>query len=229
MSLTLKQTLDMVVSSTGALPSNSWANSTNSSDRQMVALANLSVMYLRDRRFQAQIKQTQFTTSADSTRYAPPTSMLGIVPDTMWVQSSMWKVDFPTDPTVWAYLLARGGPSGVQVKARMIDNAIEIYEPQGGITIGYEYYTKACVFDERIFKELFESDTDQHLFDDALLIADIKWRYKKEKGIDDWQIDRQLARDQLIDVLGSDAGAKTIEPCQPWDPSPKFNAWVYPT
>ena len=202
-----------------------------------MALANQAVLSLRERRFQAQLREYSFTTSSTSTRYAPPLDSLGIVPDTMWMQSSSWRVDFPTDPTVWAYLRASAGPSGVQIRARMIQNAIEIWQPQDGIPIGYEYYTRNCVFGYDtgfdppigVPKELFTTDQDTHVFDDLLLIADIKWRFKKEKGFNDWQVDFEAFKAQLNAVMGRDAGAKTIEPCMPWDPSPHANLWAYPT
>lgn len=235
MSLTLKQTLDMMIQSCGLIAPPSWTQG-QQDDLQCVALANQAVLSLRERKFQAQLREYSFTTSEESTRYAPPLDSLGIVPDTMWMQSSIWRVDFPTDPTVWAYLRASAGPSGVVIRARMIQNAIEIWQPQDGIPIGYEYYTKNCVFGYDagfdppigVPKELFTTDQDTHVFDDALLIADIKWRYKKEKGFNDWQVDFEAFKAQLNTVMGRDAGAKTIQPLLPRDPSPHANLWVYP-
>lgn len=234
MSLTLKQVLDSVVSAIGMLPSTTWVGSLNQADKQVVSLANHAVMALREHRWQDQIRFHTFTTSALSPSYSLPSDYLAMVPDTMWVENSLWKVDMPTDATVWAYLRARSGPTGVVVRARLMRNAIEIWEPADGTPIGYEYYSKNCVFgiDNSSIqpvlapKEFFTRDDDIHIFDENLLQLEIQWRLKKAKGFSDWSDDRELARRQLGSVLGRDRTAKTIEPALPFDPSPHANLWV---
>jgi len=238
MDLTLKQCLDMVAGSVGMLPPSSWTNSNNQANRQMVYIANEAVLSLREKKFQSQRLQWTFTLSAESTRYAPPDDYLQFEPDTMWAQSSIWQVNMPTDPTVWAYLKASAGPSGVVIQARYLTNAVEIYQPIDGLQMGVEYISKYCVIPARSsevldipsYAALFANDEDTHLFDDALLIAEIKWRYKKAKGLDDWPADMELAKQQLNSVRGRESNAKVITPMESLDAfcGPQTTLWVYP-
>lgn len=239
MDLTLKQTLDLVAGSVGMLPPTSWANSNNQANRQMIYLANEAVLALREKKFQTQRMQWTFTLSSTSTRYTPPIDYLQFEPDTMWAQSSLWRVNMPTDPTVWAYLKASAGPSGPQIMARYLNNAVEIYQPIDNLPMGVEYLSKYCVVSNEsggdgvsaeTYKALFTADSDTHLFDDLLLVAEIKWRYKKAKGFDDWPVDRKDASDQLITVLGRESNARVItqSPDSAMFCGPQTTLWVYP-
>ena len=228
MSLTLRQVLDLVSTTSGMLAPTTWTGSNNVADKQVVGLANLAILYLREKRFQAQIRSYTYTLSA-ATIYAPPADLLAFEPDTMWAQNTIWKVDFPTDPTAWAYLKASAGPAGVVIQARYINNFIEVYQPTADIEIGVEYYTKDCVISGGVPQELFTTDNDTSIFDDSLMIAEIKWRYKKEKGFPDWEVDFKLAQNQLNTVLGRDRAAQTINPVDPYSPSPYANLWAFDT
>lgn len=235
MSLTLKQILDIAIGSTGAIVPTTWIGSNNvATSNQLLAIANQSVLALRDVGWQKQTRPYSFTLTSASDTYALPSDYLNIVPDTMWIQSSIWRVDFPTDPTVWAYLKASAGPSGIVVRCRLINGFFEFYEPQDGLDVGFEYYSNAPIQgpgssgnSDRGPKQLFTSDSDQWLLDDALIIADIKWRYKAEKGLE-YQADLELFKRQMNAAMGDDKGAKTIMPWDPWNPSPQCNLWQYP-
>lgn len=248
MDLTLKESLDLVAGSVGMLPPTSWTNSNNQANRQMIFLANEAVLALREKKFQSQRKQWTFTLSSTSTRYTPPADYLQFEPDTMWAQSSLWRVNIPTDPTMWAYLNASAGPSGVQIMARYLNNAVEVYQPIDALPMGVEYLSKYCVISNTnagwvdgqppatiggnlgSYKALFTDDSDTHMFDDALFIAEVKWRYKKAKGFDDWPVDRQDAQAQLNSVLGRESDARVItqSPESGMFCGPQTTLWVYP-
>lgn len=227
MSLTLKQILDTAIGSTGATVPATWIGSNNiASANQLKAIANQSVLALREYPFQKQSRPYSFTLTSDSNTYALPPDYFEIVPDSMWIQNSLWRVDFPTDPTVWAYLRARAGPSGIYVHARLLNGFLEVYQPQEGLLVGFEYLSNAQITDGTTGApvQFFSQDSDVWLGDDGLITADIKWRYKAEKGLD-FQTDIQLFRKQLGDFLGRDKGAKTIGPLDPWNPAPQCNLW----
>jgi len=230
MSLTLKQILDTSLGSTGVTVPATWIGSNNLAQaNQVKAIANQSVLALRDYDLQKQVREYSFTLTSESATYALPADFLSIVPDTMWVQNSLWRVDFPTDPTVWAYLKASAGPPGIFVRCRLINGFFEFYEPQDDLLVGYEYYSNATIQDGTTGtpKEYFTQDSDVWLLDDALIIADIKWRYKAEKGLD-YQSDYKLYQDRLNAFLGTQGGAKTIMPTYPWTPEPLANLWQLP-
>lgn len=230
MSLTLKQILDIALGSTGVNVPATWIGSNNLATANLVkAIANQSVLALREYPLQKQTRQYSFTLTSASDTYALPSDFLNIVPDTMWVQESLWRVDFPTDPTVWAYLTASAGPPGIWVRCRLINNFLEFYQPQEGMVIGFEYVSNALIKDGTTGepKQLFSQDSDVWMIDDSLLIADIKWRYKAEKGLE-YQTDFKLFQDSLANFLGTQSGAKTISPSNPWNPEPLCNLWQFP-
>ena len=230
MSLTLKQILDVALGSAGVTVPTTWIGTNNlATANQVKAIANQSVLALRDYNLQKQVRQYSFTLTSESSTYALPQDFLSIVPDTMWVQESLWRVDFPTDPTVWAYLKASAGPPGIWVRCRIINGFFEFYEPQEGMIVGFEYFSNATIQDGTTGapKEYFSQDSDIWLLDDALIIADIKWRYKAEKGLD-YQTDYKLYQDRLNAFLGTQGGAKTIMPTYPWTPEPLCNLWQLP-
>ena len=230
MSLTLKQILDVALGSAGVTVPTTWIGTNNlATANQVKAIANQSVLALRDYNLQKQVRQYSFTLTSESSTYALPQDFLSIVPDTMWVQESLWRVDFPTDPTVWAYLKASAGPPGIWVRCRIINGFFEFYEPQEGMIVGFEYFSNALVQDGARGdpKQFFSNDNDIWLIDDGLIVSDIKWRYKKEKGLD-WQEDYKLYQDDLVKFLGQQNGAKTIMPHDPWNPEPIANLWQYP-
>lgn len=230
MSLTLKQILDTALGSTGVTVPATWIGSNNiATANQVKAIANQSVLALRDYDLQKQVRPYSFTLTSASSTYALPSDFLSIVPDTMWIQDSLWRVDFPTDPTIWAYLRASAGPPGIFVRCRMINGFLEFYQPQEGMEVGYEYYSNGLIQDGTTGdpKQFFSQDSDVWLLDDALIIADIKWRYKAEKGLD-YQSDYKMYQDRLNAFLGTQGGAKTIMPTYPWTPEPLANLWQLP-
>lgn len=230
MSLTLKQILDTALGSTGVTVPATWIGSNNlATANQVKAIANQSVLALRDYDLQKQVREYSFTLTSASSTYALPSDFLSIVPDTMWIQDSLWRVDFPTDPTLWAYLRASAGPPGIFVRCRLINGFFEFYEPQEGLVVGYEYYSNGLIQDGTTGepKQFFSQDSDIWLLDDALIIADIKWRYKAEKGLD-YQSDYKMYQARLNAFLGTQGGAKTIMPTYPWTPEPLANLWQLP-
>lgn len=89
MSLTLKQILDIALGSTGVTVPTTWIGSNNlTTANQVKAIANQSVLTLREYALQKQIREYSFTLSSTSSTYAMPADFMSIVPDTMWVQDS---------------------------------------------------------------------------------------------------------------------------------------------
>lgn len=72
------------------------------------------------------------------------------------------------------------------------------------------------------------SDSDVWLLDRRLLTLGVKWRWKKEKGVEDWSVDQQLYARQLAAVRGRDGGSKAIIFGDPagHDYGPYTDLWV---
>lgn len=72
------------------------------------------------------------------------------------------------------------------------------------------------------------ADTDVWTLDDRLIKLATKWRWKKEKGIEDWQVDQQLYQRHANLLRGRDAGSKAIRfgAMTYHVPPPYTNLWV---
>ena len=77
-------------------------------------------------------------------------------------------------------------------------------------------------------KETPTSDTDVWLLERRLMIAAVKWRWKKEKGVDDWQADVQAYQRYLGLLRGRDGGAKALQfgDASRCPPEPYTPLWV---
>ena len=92
---------------------------------------------------------------------------------------------------------------------RLAAGNISLYPvPTSAVTLHYSYRTKYWI--GGLAKEDFTDDTDSVDLDEQLLIADLKWRYRQAKGLDDWQIladEANSLRDQLV---AADGGKSSI-------------------
>jgi hypothetical protein len=190
MSLTVKAILDSVLSESGLPVLEQYFGGSNLT---LNALLNRSVKTLGQEDFS--VMRTEGTlTMTTATAYALPTDLRYIVADTMQAQDLERFLVFPTTTSEWYYLKSRTTSSGIRFKARIVNGQIEFEEPQTGMVVIYEYLTKNIISSSGAAspdKELFTADTDTFLLDDDLLILDVKWRYKRETGVEGWQLDQR--------------------------------------
>lgn len=154
-----------------------------------------------------------------------PSDFHAYVSDTAWVDTR--KVDLPLAPQEWAAL----GATGVglyQHRARLLDT-LKMLGDVNGETLTFEYVSSyPWQSSGGSAKELATADTDEWLLDRRLLAANIKWRWKKEKGVDDWQADQALYQRYVNYLRGRDGGAKALmfgdaEYCPP---EPYTRLWI---
>jgi len=249
MGMNLKALLDSVALQTGILAPPQWFGSNNESDQQLIAFAQAVLRNQREKLWTAQLQEAVLTPTL-ATLYSVPDDFLCYVPDTMWQNGMVWPVTMPTGNSDWAYLQSISGPVGVTIKARFRSQGgkylIELWNPQGallspgartGTPIRYQYFSRNLV--QPVLglvpagapiptQEYFQKDSDTCVLDDDLVISDILWRYRKAKGFDDWQADRQAYLQQLNTVRARDRGAATIQPPSYWTREPYANLWVTP-
>jgi len=119
-------------------------------------------------------------------------------------------VDLPLAPAEWAAL----GATGVGLyehRARLLDS-LRMLGEVAGETLTFEYVSAyPWQSDAMVAKELPTADTDVWLLDRRLITAAIKWRWKKEKGVEDWQADQALYQRYVSLLRGRDGGAKAIQ------------------
>jgi hypothetical protein len=165
-----------------------------------------------------------------ATTYALPTDFRELVPDTAFVVGNVNSVQWPCPPDVWALLKAGSVNPGAVLIVRQFGTDIQIHNPLNGNTLRFEYLSEALFTDSTgtTPKERFTVGTDLWSLDDDLLEMDFKWRFKKEKGVEGWQIDAAEYRSYRNSLLAAENGSETISFSPPPDDmtvEPYTNLW----
>lgn len=208
----------------GFLIPSGYANSPNPDDVQLLHLANAASDEIREIGLTGARKFASVALDGSGS-YSLPSDFHAYIPDTAWIGSR--KVDVPVTPQEWAQLLANGLGLYEQ-RARFID-AVKMLGEVSGETLTYEYVSAfPWQSDAMLAKELATADTDVWLLDRRLLVAGVKWRWKKEKGVEDWSTDMQIAQRYLNTLRGRDGGSKTLIVGEPYfvQPEPYANLWI---
>lgn len=112
-----------------------------------------------------------------------------ILNDVMWNRSLRLPVYGPIDPQKWQQIKAnttvslqqyriRGSGAGTQA------NLLITPAPTAGQTVAFEYVTDNWVLNGTTPAAAFVADTDTILIPESVVLAGLKWRWKKEKGLD---------------------------------------------
>lgn len=147
-----------------------------------------------------------------ATTYALPTDFRELVPDTAYIVGNVNSVRWPCPPDEWALLKAGSVNPGAVLIVRQFGTNIQIHNPLNGNTLRYEYLSEALFTDSTGLtpKERFTLDTDLWALDDDLLMMDLRWRWKKAKGLDDWQIDAAEYRSYRNSLIVAENGSQSI-------------------
>lgn len=209
MSKTLKQICDavMIRSSLGKMSSYF-----NSGDETLAYLANESVHELLQHPWQ-RLRTAHTITMTSATTYSLPDDLLYIVADTMNADGQERYIKFPqADDLFWYH--KTHSPSGIRYQIRMYQDTLEVLNPDSGVDLRFEYISDYAVQSNGASagdKSEFTRDDDTWLLDDELLIKDLRWRYKSEKGIEGWEKDRMSFNDYLQKLKGQNAGSRSLD------------------
>lgn len=208
--MNLKAIIDAMLAESGFSTSQQYARSPNPNDKQVFALACRSARELSKYKWQA-LRRVHELTLTEATEYDLPSDYRQMVNDTMWSKGQNRSIDTPTDDVTWSYLQSHSGSTGLRYKARILNNKINVINPTVGDVVRFEYISDYPVTDrEGEYKARFDADTDLWLLDDDLLILDLQWRFKKLKGMQDWQEDKAGCETYKKSLQGSDQSAKII-------------------
>lgn len=94
--------------------------------------------------------------------------------------------------------------------------------PPAGHTLAFEYVSKNWILgaDGTTYKKYFTLDTDTIILPEELVLMGLRWRWKKEKGLDyaedmrtyEYQVADALGRDGGHEVLSMDGGQRHAQP-----------------
>lgn len=201
-----------------------YVSSPNQDDAQLVHLANAASDDIREIGLSGAVRSASIALNG-SGEYALPADFYAYVSDTAWVGTR--KVDLPMAPQDWAALNATG-VGLYEHRARLLDK-IRMLGDVNGETLKFEYISAfPWQSDAQVAKEIATADNDVWLLDRRLLVAGVKWRWKKEKGIEDWQADQQLYQRQVSQVRARDGGSKSLRFGDPayCPPAPYTPLWI---
>lgn len=165
------------------------ASSTDPGLVQIVALMNEEVEETsRVHTLQEFIKERTFVTVAAEDQ-GTLTTVAGevvryILNDTLWNRSTRLPVFGPENPQQWQLRKAFGF-SGTLLTYRIRSNRLLFAPvPAAGETIAFEYVPVNIVIDgdTSTSKQSFTKDTDTTLIPDDVMMAGIRWRWRREKG-----------------------------------------------
>lgn len=207
----LSEMLDDVLLESGMDTESTYVASNDPGVLRLVKLANRSSRRIATGyEWQTLIRTYTFSLTTD-TQYDLPDDWRAFIPDTTFVDSYLFGVDMRTRPQLWRYLQVNTTGTGPRYRMRVMNDKIQVYQPQSGDEITFEYISDHPVMDAdgTTTQKLFDADDDTFRLDDDLLVMDIIWRYKKLLGLD-WQVDHAEYKTYLRTVQGQQAPAKTI-------------------
>lgn len=224
----LKAILNAANDECGFSKPNTYFGSTNDEAAQIVALANRSARVLSKHSWQA-LRSAHEITMTSAETYPLPDDYRQMIHDTQWVNGRADKPSFPASNEAWAYEVTRG-IGGIRYKMRIEGDQFAILHPVAGQVVRFEYISNNPVlaYGGSTSKPRFTADSDTWRLDDDLLIMDIVWRFKKLKGLEDWQVDLEALKVYERTLQGTDQGASTIHTVggNEWTGEPVADLWV---
>lgn len=134
----------------------------------------------------AQISGTGVALTFAQTAYPLPSDWLKQIPQTEWDRTNRWPMLGPKSPQEWQSFKSGIVYAGPRERFRIQGNAFNVNPPPpNGLTFAFEYISNAWVYSASGSAQTqFQADTDSSIFDDSLLVAGLKLRWKQAKGFD---------------------------------------------
>lgn len=137
------------------------------------------------------LKTQEVTTTEDDSTYSFAADFDRLVPLTMWDRTNQMRGPGPLSPQDYQYLKALGEGVAGYVLVRFRAQGIEVYpdtNTPGDITFAFEYVSSYWVAVNGAptvgTKETPTATNDVLLFNEELLVAALKNRWREEKGFD---------------------------------------------
>ncbi len=225
---TLKIQLDQVLAESGFQRPDYYIGNPDQDVAQIVSIAQVAALEIVESRLQALRKSFPITLTS-ATTYDFPSDYLEFIPSTMYQYGRWDRADLATTDETWALLNSVVSVATLPIRVKIIANQLHILNPQAGGTLNVDYYSNSPILasDGVTYRGHFVADDDSWFLDDRLFQLEVKWRFKKEKGMPDWQVDQADALHRLNVVRGRDSGNSSIVPGQGTvTGQPYTNLWV---
>jgi len=130
---------------------------------------------------------------------------------TFWDRTSRLPVLGPLSDTEWSALKGLG-TTGSRYAYRIRGGKLIVNPtPTASLTWAFEYASRNFILaaDGITYKSAFTLDTDTLLLPEELMTLGLRWRWKREKGLD-YAEDMRTYETQVHDALGRDGGKRTL-------------------
>lgn len=165
--------------------------------------------------FEWSMKTRTFTITTDPLVkvYDLPEDLSGFISATAWNNTSRLPMQGPMTAQQWALLVARNlGGTTITLQYRINNNQLELYySPSEPATVSIQYISRGWVQDggdPAILKDEMVADGDICLFDPRLMVAMLRWRWRRAKGFDTTDLEEEyniaLENAKNADVPGQD-------------------------
>lgn len=136
--------------------------------------------------------------------------------ETIWDRTNNLPVVGPLDAKDWQAIKGMTS-TGARYRYRIRGGHLLITPtPDAGYSWYFEYVSKNWILDEdgTTYKQYFDHDTDTILLPEDLVLLGLRWRWKKEKGLD-YAEDFRTYEMQVKDAIGRDGSRKplTMDSC----------------
>lgn len=216
MSQDIKTLLNQVLGECGFVTQSAFFASTDPAVLQLCYIANATARTIRKYQWQYLVKTGTINLTTGTLTYALATDFYALVPDTMYRVGNYYPVDIPARHDYWAQLKSAGAV-GFVYECRIMGNLLNVINPTTGDSLRYEYFSTNPVIraSGSTPSDTFAADGDTWQLDDELFVRDVKWRFKREKGFDDWQVDLEDFKSYAAYKRGVDSGAQTVHFSRP--------------
>lgn len=187
-----------------------------SEQRQLLALANETGDEIaRYHTWEYLVKEGSVTLATSDQDYALPTDFDRLIFNTMWNRSDSRPVVIPTTGQEWQLYEAWSVDNGLNLRGRIKGGELVFQQTidasRNGQSVYFEYRSTNWAEDSGgTGKAQFTADDDVTLHNDDLHAKGIKWRYKKEKGLPDWQADMEDYYTSLRSEMAGDGSARRL-------------------
>jgi hypothetical protein len=163
--------------------------------------------------WQALVQVEELTAVAASSQGALPSDFDRMLPETFWNTTRKRRVYGPLDAQEWAEI-AGNGTTLIDPSFQIRGGAIYLSPaPTEGDALIYTYVSKNWVIpngESTPSRSAYEDDVDECVFDDELMVLDLIWRYRHNRGLE-FEADRYEFESRLAHIITLDGGRRVID------------------